>query len=452
MDNYEREFKLKEIFWYIIGKWKWLVAGLLIGAVLLGGYTAYKNNKSNQPVSEEELTEDQLKAVDKAIELYKTHINMANRAKDNYILDFNTENVYVEVLQYYINSDYKMDYTGEIGVDYTASIAEAYRSYIGSNEFKNIITGYKMKGIDFRNIGYVIYAGINSRLLTVTVKGVNKADADKLAEATDKAINEYTASIKNIIGEHSITLMTKSETEMYDDSLLGTQNSIKNAEENALNNLEKAIKAFNNKQTKVYEEKIAELEDKEYVEEQEEITKKPLIDKKKIIVGAAGGFIFAAAIIFVIYVSGSRLRNREDIKNIFKDGFVKYVVTSDNKLKYSKRLRISSTSGQYEYTGRLIEDACRQKGITEVIAVSSIGMTDETKNIVDKISECIHDIKVVCNTEPIEYCVDTMKNISDCKYVILVETIDKSSVDSLGNIKNLMDNYGVSVLGSVITV
>ena len=191
MDNYEREFKLKEIFWYIIGKWKWLVAGLLIGAVLLGGYTAYKNNKSNQPVSEEELTEDQLKAVDNAIELYKTHINMANRAKDNYILDFNTENVYVEVLQYYINSDYKMDYTDVIGVDYTASIAEAYRSYIGSNEFKNIITGYKMKGIDYRNIGYVIYAGINSRLLTVTVKGVNKADADKLAEAADKAINEY---------------------------------------------------------------------------------------------------------------------------------------------------------------------------------------------------------------------------------------------------------------------
>ena len=79
-------------------------------------------------------------------------------------------------------------------------------------------------------------------------------------------------------------------------------------------------------------------------------------------------------------------------------------------------------------------------------------MTDENQKIVDKISECIHDIKVVCNTEPIEYCVDTIKNISDCKYVILVETIDKSSVDSLGNIKNLMDNYGVNVLGSVITV
>ena len=54
----EREISISELWWYVISKWKWLVIGMVVGALLMGAFGAYSANNADAPkeITMEELT------------------------------------------------------------------------------------------------------------------------------------------------------------------------------------------------------------------------------------------------------------------------------------------------------------------------------------------------------------------------------------------------------------
>ena len=52
----EREISISELWWYVISKWKWLVVGMVVGALLMGAYSVYKKNEDAKNNIQKEYT------------------------------------------------------------------------------------------------------------------------------------------------------------------------------------------------------------------------------------------------------------------------------------------------------------------------------------------------------------------------------------------------------------
>jgi hypothetical protein len=73
-----REISISELWWYVVSKWKWLVIGMVVGALLFGvygSYSAYRANgseKTNVPneYTMEDLTPEEQAAINALLEDY----------------------------------------------------------------------------------------------------------------------------------------------------------------------------------------------------------------------------------------------------------------------------------------------------------------------------------------------------------------------------------------------
>ena len=48
----EREISISELWWYVISKWKWLVIGMVVGALLMGAFSVYKSKSVGNTTKE----------------------------------------------------------------------------------------------------------------------------------------------------------------------------------------------------------------------------------------------------------------------------------------------------------------------------------------------------------------------------------------------------------------
>ena len=95
-----REISISELWWYVISKWKWLVIGMVVGAILLGAYgvySAYRANesaKANVPkeYTMEDLTPEEQAEVKELISDYERYQEEANKLENNYLMNLKCDN------------------------------------------------------------------------------------------------------------------------------------------------------------------------------------------------------------------------------------------------------------------------------------------------------------------------------------------------------------------------
>ena len=215
----EDEIDLKELFIFVLRRWRGIILCALVFAVLAG---AYKGISGFMKLQDAEYMENQRKTVEEAQQQYETQkelyevqlknleseIRTLNEYRENSIyMNIDPFNEYHETVTYYISTDYQimpgMDYQN---INLAASILNAYTRRV--QDFK--LYGKALELLDqdvtvsdVKELVRVEQDNTNY-MFTVTIVGPDEKIPQLLMDTVRKTVEDSRKDIETSIGKHSI--------------------------------------------------------------------------------------------------------------------------------------------------------------------------------------------------------------------------------------------------------
>ena len=311
----EREISLVDLIFYILLKWRSIVAAMLIGAVVLAGFGFVRSNQTyaNQVAQVEEAKkqiEKEMAELEEALakeeadkedaeeeempELDKvTRKWLEQKLTDNQIRNVQSVLLYEQVyedavarmkedIRMQADSDliYRTELTFQVSagaVDRAANLERVYEDAIVSGELRERLAGVlksstAVVGDVFnlaRGTGSLAEGGDSFR---VAVSHYDEKVSAKLAQAVKDFVAEKAEAFRGTMGSHEIAVVNESVSELTDTGLWNYQNQYYKDLNNQKNNIESLKEAFslyelqyydilaNGKFTKITEEAMAEAD------------------------------------------------------------------------------------------------------------------------------------------------------------------------------------------------
>ena len=446
----EREISISELWWYVISKWKWLVVGMVVGALLLGVYGAYKANQTNKNAPKvytmEDLSETERVAVEELVEEYNFYLDKEKEYKDSYLMKLNSGSVYRCMITYYVDTDYSYSYL-DVQENYATELVSMYKTYIASDEIRDIIMGLNIEGLIKTDLNYMLSSSNEGNIIKVTVCA-DFAECEMIANAVEKAVEEYKEEAVQSIGEHRLTKLSTDVIELYNETIKNGQivktSFIKGLSDEI--NTQKAL--FNAKQLAVYVDEISE----------ENIVTTPsvsLFNKKYIAVGGLGGLFICAVIAIIVFIAGKTVKSSSEIVQIFGINVVGKILKDTNKNKISAK-KINKIKGakteleQKQYIAEVLVNRCKNKDVSELVFCSTVNkLTDE----MECVKEILNKDGISC-TYVGDVNSDTVAlNVAESgRNVVLVEQLNVTTKDDIDSAIELCDSMSVDILGIVVIV
>ena len=137
----EREISISELWWYVISKWKWIVIGMAVGAILFGAYGAYSAYKANEAAranvpkeyTMEDLTPEEQEEVEELVEDYEHYKAEEEKLEKNYLMNIDYNNVTQNLVTYYIDTDYSYNYL-EVKENYAETLVALVGKHHGEDK------------------------------------------------------------------------------------------------------------------------------------------------------------------------------------------------------------------------------------------------------------------------------------------------------------------------------
>lgn len=306
-----REIDLTDLIFYCLEKWRWVVACMLLFAIVIGGYKYYtvkeaqsgtlkvsratveseeSEESENLEVNEKELLELQKEYMAKStvMQMDPLHVSAGT-------LSFHMEcskekgGLLAAYVAYVSGGGMAEDLSAlddSISVEdlrYLVSLVEKDNNATGNQE--KYMLGYDIDDIGPGSIVFQIQVRMpNERLCEVYLKHV------------EELMGEYSSKLQAELSEHTLTLLDSAQSEMTDLNLQAYQADMRSMYIEGQETLQR-LKSFNT-------EDISEAE-----------TANPLTSAVKYIVGGAilGAFL-SCFILVLIFIMSDRLQNTEDFK------------------------------------------------------------------------------------------------------------------------------------------
>ena len=140
--NIEREINLIELFWGILFNWRQILCVGIIFAVLLSGVKYVGDTKdyrkaqnAGSELEEIELTNEEEEEVDSAKKIMERIEEYENYMDNSVYMQLNPYKKHIVELQYFVKSDYIINYTQDHYHDYTEAIMAMYNDYITGHAY-----------------------------------------------------------------------------------------------------------------------------------------------------------------------------------------------------------------------------------------------------------------------------------------------------------------------------
>ena len=237
----ELTISLKDMFCRVLLRWRLMIAGMLVGAVLLGGAgylknagAARKNAESTEAYAqkaaekyEAELSEADQKTVRAAYNAYAAYEKSCK-----FMEEYNENSVKMKLdanqlptlrLQYLVDTHYEAVYPVVETKDLTLDIINSYVMKIKNTGVYEKITGVLADETEAAYIEELITVERQEDLFWVTVNGLSEEDCRAMADILKKTIDQETAGLKKMYGEYDIILADESYSEYANSALLTEQ-------------------------------------------------------------------------------------------------------------------------------------------------------------------------------------------------------------------------------------
>lgn len=483
----EREISLIDLVFEILLKWRMIVVAMVIGAVLLGGYSYWQSaktinteqsqNKVNNVTETQEelflrlentLTEIQKNNVKTVLEYeeyneyYNNSVLMQVDANSvpttNLIFSVETQNekdkvILISVYSQIIETGIVQCLT-ENGMDYNeaAKAAElvAVKTDMGSQ-------------VD-------VLLSSTKGIITASVVHIDEAKCKELAEAIKNLVIAKEEELEALYGEIEVVLVDEFYATEMNMDILTKQRTIFNNVVAGNANIDKLKAAFTQDETKYYEilkGGIAAIETETEVPETEPtpasvVTPSPSINLKLVIIGMLAFAFLYVFFVFVMYILNNKLRATDSIAELYdiiqlgvvstvggKKKFLGFVDNLIIKLRDRNKRKFTKEEAE-EIVAVAIKMAVRKSEKNEVSLVGC-DVKKYTEDISNEIKALLEKEGITVSiVDNILYNAENLEKLENTNNVVLLEKAGFTMYDEVEQELEVMKRYKINVVGAVL--
>lgn len=439
----EKTINLLDAFFYLLGKWKVMLAAALILAVLAGGFGFVKSNKAYQAnlkaateeVEEIELSEEELdayRAKIKKIEEYKQNVEERDYYLENSIKAKLDPNGYYEGTATYIFSVESGAAALETAEYCKAEVLNAKNLDELSKKLTETVDAAMLSEVVFFEESEQPVESVETVRLVWKTQHYTEADcetmltfiAEKMQEALkDLSVRETNVKVTGI--EPSITLASGAGMMSVSTDMLNARNSAYEnltAVQESLTETEKAFYA--------QEQKKDGSEKEEILEEILPETEAPSVSKKLVLIGAAAGVFLAAAYYAVLYLFDGKVHNREELESWLAVPVLNAEKSIDVTAAMLAEMAEKAQAKKLYLTGSL--DGAAAKAAEEI-----------------RTAFAAKNVEVIFGADGLNTA-DALQQMTDCGFVAFVEKCKESKEKYIREEVTKAGSCGVKILGIIL--
>lgn len=475
----EKEIDLKDMCIKVLMKWRWMLVWAVVMAVALAGLKYFKDKRDSHEgedtdevlsVMLEDMTPSEISNVETYIALYD-NLDML-REDMNTRLIYQIDPYHEKALQisYAIKLPEVEKGSGEYIIAQHLSdetkinqLTTMYSNYVMSSDFIEEISKAvpNISESDLRTLISVVNTNTNG-IVNIKIIYTEDMDVEGIAEIVKSRFEAYSESLQET-EKHDIVLGSEYKSEIIDDNLINTQNSLVSREYS----LQTQVNSFGNglgEAEKAYIETYIDGKNKAKATDEEPVALKKSttgISIKFAILGAIVGVFLVCVWEFMRYILSGKLHTVSTLSEYYelrvfgvqdigdkaskKKGIDKILY----RLKNGKKKELTPEA-QKEIIASGIKLTLEQQDIKEIVLTG----TD-----IEKLDESyLNEIKSVLNKAGVKtsienniyYYPEALKNTANIKNIIMFETIDASSEYEIENMLQKADEYDIRVLGVVV--
>lgn len=255
------EINLIDIILSIFCHWRSLLIAMIIGAVVLAGYSAineYRHMTDEAYIKElQETYETDLEAYEIQKEQLEKKINNLEEdytrqqfyEKNAVMLQFDHYDVYIRTVSFYVNTGYEI--APELyyqNPNYTGVITNSYKAAVDRIDLDAVIATKDNPDLTVQNpingSKKMLYTSVDSGngVLNITVYGDTQERADLIVNAIKAVLSEQEVLLNKIIGEHTIDILSEESYSDVDLDFLSLKRSFDDKTEAITSGINEATK------------------------------------------------------------------------------------------------------------------------------------------------------------------------------------------------------------------
>lgn len=485
----EREIDLLDMIADILSHWRGLLVALIIGAVLMGGFSyvkSYRNIQSTPTVEEEpeldELAveeqlaqlEDSLSDSEKAAVLITVDDEREYLYKDKY----SQESVYMQLDPLNIMQTeliYRFQAEDE---DLAQRLGTLYKNIVGGVGLYDWVE--QQTGIDAAYAAELISVSTNPEIfvrnganistgsdnLKVTVIQKDEETCGQLAAAVSSYMEQQQKNLVKELGNHELILLSETSGKIISTDMMARQIDYGNQVSNLRSGIASAKAGFTADQQKYYdlltweeETREAEMDQKDTTTEEEPVLASPSVSKKYVLLGAVLFAFVYAGILFLIYIFNSKIRVSDELQSLYHIPLIGVVVKNSKK-----KFILDKWVDDLRYYGKRKFDA-KQSMELAFAAVKIVAVKNKLNticlmgcNLEAGAGSVCENLKTALEKEGVNvtvldnvlYNAESMEKVEAMTGVVLVEKAGSTLYNEVANELALLKRQDITVLGGII--
>lgn len=489
----QREINLIDLVFVVLLKWRMIIVAMLVGAVLLTGFSYWQSAKSirvQQDLSavideEKEGSQEEilLKFEEKLTEVQKNNVQVAlnyeeyneyyNEYYDNsFLMQIDANSVPTMELIFSVETQNEKDKSVLVSV-YAQIIENGIVQWLAENgmDVKEAAKVAELVTVNSgaENQAEALLLGTKG-VITVLVIHIDEERCRELAESVEGFVFSKEEELESVYGAIEIRLIDELYATQMNQDVLSKQRTIFSnvyTGNTGINNLKKA---FTEDEAKYYELlKGGEVEsEKEISTEKTEttpvsvVTPVPSVNVKLVIIGMLAFAFLYVSFVLIMYFFNNTLRVSDNLfelyaipmigiitKTNYKKKFLSFVDTWIMKLRDRNKRKFTKDEAE-EIAAVAIKMAVRKLGANEVSMVGC-EVKKQTEDICNNIKTLLEkeDITVTI-LDNVLYNAETLEKLSNVTNVVLIEKTGSTMYDEVEKELEVLKRYGITIVGAVL--
>lgn len=460
----EREINLMELFWDILLGWRQIVCFGILFALLVSGMKYFLSVRSYQALkninveeAKEGLKTEELEKLEDAQEIQIRIDDYEKYMEKSALMQINPYEKPVIQLQYYVESDYIINYTKDSKRDYTNEVTSLYCNYISSGEMAQKVIEEAELSVskeDFMELFQVSQPSTGTIYISISY-----TDAGKLQDISNvvKSLLQQKSPELQKIGSHTLKVVNESQNVVVDTSLIERKETIANTVTLLKSQLQTLKNGMSDEQTVIFKAELEQIRGGKEEDEEE-----PGFSIKFVILGALVGIFLACAWIACKMLFAVKLQNSGEIRSMFGIRLFGEIAISSEKKRFlsvidkwilaikNRRKKSMSMEKQMKVVAANVALSCRQQGIECIYMTGSEYEKIDTEVLGKIKKELISQGVKVKEGENMFYDAVSLQNGIEVGNILFVEQKGLSIYDEIFNEINLVTEQKGNILGAVI--
>lgn len=479
----EREINLWDMIWAVCLKWRSILAGAVILAILAGGFSYYKSTKEAEAAKAAKITaEESGRALDfdqkNNADLYVRYLAMFEEQlhynENAPLMTLDAQGFYKGELTYYVDNHYKVEYPVINKTNNVESMVKTYERVVDTAAFTEKVkeaTGndqYVTEYVDRDNV----YGGdeeveevTDKDIFTFFIYAADESSCQALMTMIKEAVEEKKSDVTREYGVHDIKLIMEECRLTSDAELLAYQRQNIDKLQTCVTYMAAISQKFTQQQYDYIDLAAEEmLIEKGLKKENAEVQVVPTpgISAKLVVIGFLGGAFLMLALWLVLYILNGTLRLEDDFERMFGVKVFGLLCCKEHKKKWfacidklfnvlrHKYLRIYDAAETKAMIVSNIKIAAKNNDLKSVYVTGAVIDNEAQKAIEDLKKELAKANVTLVAGKPVLRNAEALEEMAETGAVVLFETAGTSLYGEIVEEIEVCKHQKVNILGSVI--